>query len=94
MKAVRRTAMKSELAEGGFAEGDEDHVEIAVETKVQRAIEIKRRSFRQTILWLLAGALVLWYGDGKRHFIDAVLRDPRLHQFGLLFSVGIGNLLQ
>jgi len=44
------------------------------------SIRLKKRTKWEIIAWLSVGAVLMWYGDGKRWFLDAVLRDPRVYK--------------
>ena len=40
----------------------------------------RRRGIIESLLWIVASVAALVYGDGRRHFLQAVLYDPRVNK--------------
>eukprot|EP00271_Cylindrocystis_brebissonii_P016394 TRINITY_DN398_c0_g3_i2.p1 TRINITY_DN398_c0_g3~~TRINITY_DN398_c0_g3_i2.p1 ORF type:complete len:173 (+),score=15.10 TRINITY_DN398_c0_g3_i2:509-1027(+) len=78
MATQRHATLQSEFAEQGYVGPGKVHK--YVDMKVQQEVSVRRRTRIEMGAWLLACAVVLWYGDGRRHFLEAVLYDPRLRQ--------------
>eukprot|EP00475_Leptophrys_vorax_P032129 TRINITY_DN4928_c0_g1_i1.p1 TRINITY_DN4928_c0_g1~~TRINITY_DN4928_c0_g1_i1.p1 ORF type:complete len:207 (-),score=8.12 TRINITY_DN4928_c0_g1_i1:17-637(-) len=82
IRAARRAAEASGEADGGGDDaqnGAGDAAEIALDMRMKPKPP-RKRSRVESALWLLATVAILVYGDGKRHFLEAVLRDPRVHK--------------
>ncbi|CAI5970423.1 unnamed protein product [Closterium sp. NIES-65] len=60
--------------ENGVGSGD-----IALDMKM-KPTPPRKRSKLESAAWLLACVAILVFGDGKRHFFQAVLKDPRVHK--------------
>ena len=45
-----------------------------------KPIPPRRRGVIESALWVIASVAALVYGDGQRHFLKAVLYDPRVNK--------------
>ena len=80
MATQRHVTIQQSAAESGFSEGSESEVKEFVNRQVKQEGRSKWRQGVEAVLWLCAGAVILWYGDGKRDFVYVVLHDPKLVQ--------------
>lgn len=80
MATQRHVTIQQSAAESGFSEGSESEIKEFVNRQVKQEVKNAWKQGLQAVLWLCAGAFILWYGDGKRDFVYAVLHDPKLVQ--------------
>ena len=80
MATQRHVTIQQSAAESGFSEGSESEIKNFVDRQVKQEAKSAWGQGGKAVLWLCAGAVILWYGDGKRDFVYVVLHDPKLVQ--------------
>lgn len=52
-----------------------DHASTVIDMK-EKVSPARQRTIFESVFWVAASCFILYYGDGKRHFLEAVLKSP------------------
>lgn len=83
-------------AEGANAAPGSMNLDMSIEMNAGRATTPATRRWWESLFWISACSFILFFGDSKRHFLRAVLYDPRVIQrpfFIACLCVGINTLI-